>query len=856
MTSNDDNGTASSAERLVSSNFITDIVEADLASGRHRTVVTRFPPEPNGYAHLGHAFASYLDFGIAHDYGGRCNLRFDDTNPEVEEMRYVSSIEEDLRWLGWTWPKTLFSSDYFERLYELALRLVEMGDAYVDSSSSDEIQRLRGTVDRPGTPSPYRDRGTEENLDLFRRMRAGEFPNGSHVLRARIDMASPNMKMRDPLLYRIVHAEHYRTGSAWPIYPFYDFQHPLSDAIEGVTHSLCSLEFVDNRELYDWLVDRLFPDQERPRQYEFGRRNLEYTVVSKRRLMALVRGGHVSGWDDPRMPTLAGLRRAGVRPEAVRDFASRIGVSRTNRTVDIALLEHSVRDDLNGVAKRVMAVTQPLRVVLGNVDTERWLDAPYWPPDVDRSGSREVPFGRELAIERSDFAEHPPKGWRRLSPGAAVRLRHAFVIRCDEVVRDADGNPQELRCTALLDTLGTNPPGVKVAGAIHWVDTRHALPAELRLYDRLFTVPDPGAGGRDFLDDVNPASLVVRHGLVEPSVAEDPDGTRYQFERLGYFWRDPVDGRGATASRDGSAAGAADGPADVSGDGAGARMDPELGAGPEYAAAPLVFNRIVTLKDSWTRRRDAAEASGGADAGGADAGSADAGSADAGSADAGSADAGSADGVEAAVGGADAGGASPRPASASGAEPDPTAALDGRQRAQFSRFVADFGLDRDDAAQLAGRDELAGLFEGAVAEGANARSVANWIVNDLARVLKERPFDELRVTPERLAALVRLVDDGTVTGRVAREMFDEVMVRGTDPTLLVQERGLQRLDDEAGLREIVARVLAEHPAEVAAFQGGKVALQGFFVGQVMRATQGRAGPTLVQRLVRERLEQG
>ena len=434
MTSNDDNGTASSAERLVSSNFITDIVEADLASGRHRTVVTRFPPEPNGYAHLGHAFASYLDFGIAHDYGGRCNLRFDDTNPEVEEMRYVSSIEEDLRWLGWTWPKTLFSSDYFERLYELALRLVEMGDAYVDSSSSDEIQRLRGTVDRPGTPSPYRDRGTEENLDLFRRMRAGEFPNGSHVLRARIDMASPNMKMRDPLLYRIVHAEHYRTGSAWPIYPFYDFQHPLSDAIEGVTHSLCSLEFVDNRELYDWLVDRLFPDQERPRQYEFGRRNLEYTVVSKRRLMALVRGGHVSGWDDPRMPTLAGLRRAGVRPEAVRDFASRIGVSRTNRTVDIALLEHSVRDDLNGVAKRVMAVTQPLRVVLGNVDTERWLDAPYWPPDVDRSGSREVPFGRELAIERSDFAEHPPKGWRRLSPaprcGCATPSSSAATRSC------------------------------------------------------------------------------------------------------------------------------------------------------------------------------------------------------------------------------------------------------------------------------------------------------------------------------------------------------------------------------------------------------------------------------------------
>ncbi|MEJ2667762.1 MAG: glutamine--tRNA ligase/YqeY domain fusion protein, partial [Deinococcales bacterium] len=431
--------------RLVSPNFITDIIDRDLESGRHDHVVTRFPPEPNGFAHIGHAFASFLDFGLASDYGGVCNLRFDDTNPEVEEMRYVRSIEEDMRWLGWRWDGTRFASDYFEQLYALAERLVEMGDAYVDSLPSEEIQRMRGSVEKPGTPSPYRERTPAENLDLFRRMRAGEFDTGAHVLRAKIDLASPNMKLRDPLLYRIVHAHHYRTGDAWCVYPFYDFQHPLSDAIEGVTHSLCSLEFVDNRELYDWLVDRLFPGRERPRQYEFGRRNLEFTVVSKRRLIRLVNEGHVDGWDDPRMPTLAGLRRRGVRPEAIRDFAGRIGVSRTNRTVDMALLEHSIRDDLNAVAPRVMAVTDPLPLTLTNVEAGETLQAPYWPPDVPREGTRPLPFGPRLLIEREDFAETPPAGFRRLAPGRAVRLRHAYVVRCDEVVKDASGDVVELR---------------------------------------------------------------------------------------------------------------------------------------------------------------------------------------------------------------------------------------------------------------------------------------------------------------------------------------------------------------------------------------------------------------------------
>ena len=860
-------GTNDDRPRRVQPNFITDIIDRDLESGRPRGVVTRFPPEPNGYAHIGHAFASFLDFGLAADYGGVCNLRFDDTNPEVEEMRYVTSIEEDMRWLGWHWETTRFASDYFERLYALAETLITMGDAYVDSLPTDEIQRMRGSVEQPGTPSPFRERSVEQNLDLFRRMRAGEFETGAHVLRARIDLASPNMKLRDPLLYRIVHAHHYRTGDGWCIYPFYDFQHPLSDAIEGVTHSLCSLEFLDNRELYDWLVSRLFPGEERPHQYEFGRRNLEYTVVSKRRLIRLVNEGHVVGWDDPRMPTLAGLRRRGVRPGAIRDFAARIGVSRTNRTVDVALLEHSVRDDLNTSAPRVMAVTDPLPVVLTNVTADETLTAPYWPPDVPKHGERPVPFGPRLLIDREDFAEDPPKGFRRLAPGRAVRLRHAYVIRCDEVVKDADGSVRELRCSLLEGTLGRNPDGVKVGAAIHWLSADHALPAEFRLYDRLFTVPEPGADGSDFLEHLNPASLVVRHGFVEPSLAGDDADTRYQFERLGYFWRDPEEGR----------------------------------------REALVFNRIITLKDSWARRekarrdlgRDAPAQQGAASRPGdraADGATNPAVRAD-GSTDGSTDGSASGDGtwrrasasVEAGAATEEGAGASPDAGERAGgragdrandrtggragdragekagrdagsdagsAQPDPLAGLEPRQRETFERYRRELGLAVDDAALIAGRDELAGFFEAAVAEQPDPMAIANWVVNDLVRALKDRPLAELGVTPERLAHLVRLVERGTVTLPVARELFEEVVRTGTDPEMLVHERGLERLDDEDAVREIIASVLADHPAEVASYRGGKEGLRGFFVGQVMRRTQGRAEPTVVQRLVAEALAGG
>jgi glutaminyl-tRNA synthetase len=560
--------------RRVSPNFITDIIDEDLRHGRYPVIRTRFPPEPNGYLHIGHAKSICLNFGLALDYDGECNLRFDDTNPETESVEYVEAMRRDVRWLGFQWARELYASDYFERLYDMAVRLITDGKAYVDSLSDDEISAYRGTITEPGRPSPYRDRSIEENLDLFTRMRAGEFPNGAHVLRAKIDLASRNMKMRDPVLYRIVHAAHYRTGDAWCIYPLYDFAHGLSDAIEGISHSLCTLEFENNRAIYDWLVENLrgtcgLPESPRPYQYEFARLELDYTVLSKRKLIKLVEGGYVMGWDDPRMPTISGLRRRGVTPEAIREFANRIGVAKTNSRVDPAIFEAALRDDLNHRAPRVMAVRRPLRVVLTNYPPGKteYLDAPYWPHDVPRTGSRPVPFSRELRIEQDDFMESPPKGFHRLSPGGRVRLRHAYIIRCDEVVKDGP-EVVELRCTYEPDTLGRPGASGPVKGTIHWVSAPHALPAEIRLYDRLFAVPDPEAGDVEFTAYLNPGSLEVAQGYVEPSVRDGPTDTRYQFERLGYFWQDPRDSR------------------------------------PDR----LVFNRIVTLRDSRARAVGAVQA--------------------------------------------------------------------------------------------------------------------------------------------------------------------------------------------------------------------------------------------------------
>ncbi|AEG58568.1 glutamine--tRNA ligase/YqeY domain fusion protein [Desulforamulus ruminis] len=560
--------TTTTTKAALPSNFIQSIIDEDLENNKHAGQVhTRFPPEPNGYLHIGHAKSICLNFGLAAEYRGLCNLRFDDTNPSKEDVEYVESIQEDVRWLGFSWDDRLFyASDYFEKLYGYAVQLIKAGKAYVCDLNADEIREYRGTLTRPGIESPHRNRSVEENLQLFERMRTGEFEEGSRVLRAKIDMASPNLNMRDPVLYRIMKASHHRTGDNWCIYPMYDYAHPLSDAIEGITHSICTCEFEDHRPLYDWVLDALNFNP-RPRQIEFARLNLNYTVMSKRKLRELVEQGYVTGWDDPRMPTISGLRRRGYTPESIRDFCERIGVAKAVSTVDIALLEHCLREDLNFRAPRVMAVLRPLKVIIDNYpeDQVEWLEAEY-SSENSELGSRQLPFSRVLYIEQEDFMENPPKKFFRLSPGSEVRLKHAYIIKCERVVKNEQtGELMELHCTYDPDTRsGSAGQTRKVKGTLHWVSAAHALPAEVRLYDRLFIKenPDEEKDGVDFKAHLNPHSLdKLTSCWLEPSLAGALPGSRYQFLRQGYFNVDPVD------SRDGA----------------------------------LVFNRIVSLKDSWAK---------------------------------------------------------------------------------------------------------------------------------------------------------------------------------------------------------------------------------------------------------------
>jgi glutaminyl-tRNA synthetase len=540
--------------------FIRDIVTSDLASGKHKSVVTRFPPEPNGYLHLGHAKSICLNFGIAEEFGGHCSLRFDDTNPTKEEQEYIDAIERDVRWLGYDWGAHLhFASDYFEQLYAWAQHLIRTGKAYIDDQTQEEIRLTRGTLTEPGQNSPFRERSVDENLDLFTRMRAGEYPNGARVLRAKIDMSSGNINLRDPVLYRILHAHHPRTGDKWCIYPSYDFAHGQSDAIEHVTHSICTLEFADHRPLYDWCIENL-PVPSRPRQYEFARLNVTHTLLSKRVLTELVRGGHVSGWDDPRMPTLAGLQRRGVPAEALREFVKRIGVAKSNSTVDIGMFDFVVRETLNRTAPRRMAVLRPLKVVIENYPEGQveQLEAVNH-PEMPSLGTRQIPFGRELYIEHDDFMENPPKKFFRLAPGREVRLRYGYFITCRDVIKNAAGEVVELRCTYDPETRGGNAPdGRKVKGTIHWVSAAHGVPAEVRIYNLLFTAPQPDAAS--FAEQVNPASLEVVNAIVEPALTGANEAGAMQFERQGYFCRDR-----------------------------------------DSAPGKLVFNRTVGLRDTWAK---------------------------------------------------------------------------------------------------------------------------------------------------------------------------------------------------------------------------------------------------------------
>ncbi|MGI8748504.1 MAG: glutamine--tRNA ligase/YqeY domain fusion protein, partial [Deinococcus sp.] len=780
-------------------NFITDVVEADLQAGRVRPVVTRFPPEPNGYMHLGHAFATFLDFGVAQDHGGRCHLRMDDTNPEAESMEFALGLQEDVRWLGWDWgPHLYFASDRFEDYYQAAERLIELGAAYVDSVPQEEMRRLRGTAYAPGTPSPYRERSVEENLDLFRRMRAGEFPEEAHVLRAKIDLASPNMKLRDPVLYRILRAHHYRQGNGWCIYPMYDFQHPLQDAFEGVTHSLCSLEYVDNRAIYAWLMERLYPDAARPHQYEFGRRSLEYTIVSKRKLRRLVEGGFVTGWDDPRMPTIVAQRRRGVTPQAIRTFAAGIGVSRTNRTVDLAVYENAVRGDLNHHSPRVMAVLDPLRLVIGNLEEERHLDLPYWPHDVveaspdgllglpggervpPQQATRPVPLGRELYIERADFEVEPPQGFKRLTPGGRVRLRGAGIVQAERFELGPDG-----RVSTVYASL--QPEEGRAGGVIHWVDVRSAVPAEFRLYDRLFLVPHPeeatpedeaapGPEGdeppeADFLRHLNPESLRALRGYVEESVGHDPPDTRYQFERQGYFWQDPHDSR----------------------------------------PGALVFSRIVTLRDTWSGREPG----------------------------------------EAARTPAEEKAHKPRPAKAAA---PPAAAPASQLTSEQSRVQEELirlGVSEGDRAAILRDRPLQDYLSGLT--GPHAGTAASLAVSVLAPALRE---GEARVTLEALTQLASLVAGGQVSARSAREVLAEAQASGETPVGIVERLGLRQVSDPAQLEALIRQVMAEQPAKLAEYRAGKRGLTGFFAGQVMRLSQGQANPQRLAELLERLLAAG
>ena len=544
--------------------FIRSIIESDLASGKHRSIATRFPPEPNGYLHVGHAKSICLNFGLAQDYQGACNLRFDDTNPEKESEEYALAIQEDVRWLGFQWNGAVrWASDYFPALYAFAETLIEKGLAYVDDLTPEAMREYRGTLTQAGRDSPYRTRSVAENLDLFRRMKAGEFPDGAKTLRVKIEMASPNINMRDPVIYRIKRAHHIRTGDAWVIYPMYDYTHCISDALEDITHSLCTLEFEDHRPLYDWVLDQLSVPSH-PQQIEFSRLELHYTVTSKRKLNQLVTQGLVSGWDDPRMPTIHGMRRRGYTPEGIREFARRIGVSKSENVIDMAVLEGCIREDMETKVPRVMAVVNPLKVVLTNyqegLTTGR---SAGFHPNHPEFGERDVPISREIWVEQDDFAQTPPAGWQRLTPGSEVRLRYSYVIKCDEVIQDAAGKVIELRCSIDHDTLGKNPQGRKVKGVIHWVSATHAKPVEIRLYERLFTDPEPdGHKDRDFLEFINPESLRVVQGWGEPCIQDAVPESRYQFERLGYFCAD--------------------------------RLDHKPGE-------KLVFNRAVSLKDVWAK---------------------------------------------------------------------------------------------------------------------------------------------------------------------------------------------------------------------------------------------------------------
>ena len=746
-----------------SKDFLRTIVEEDLKAGKYQEVITRFPPEPNGFPHIGHAKSICINFGIARDYAGHCNLRMDDTNPTTEDMRYVEALKDAVTWLGFEWGENFyFASDYFPQIYTYAVQLVKMGKAYVDSLGEEEIREYRGSVKEPGRRSIFAERSIEENLDLLERMKNGEFKDGEHVLRAKIDMSAANMKMRDPLLYRIRHAHHFRTGDTWCIYPMYDFAHCLSDYIEGVTHSICTLEFENNRDIYDWVLDALELTPPRPYQHEFARLGMNYTVMSKRKLLELVNGNYVSGWDDPRLPTIAGYKRRGYTPESILNFCDQIGIAKANSMVDVAQLEFCIRDDLNQKVPRVMCVLDPLKVTIENYEGEEEIDASYYPHDVHKEGSRTLPFSKEIYIERDDFMENPLADYYRLTLHQPVRLKHAYILTCKDVVKDANGAIVEIKAVYHPDSKsGLDTSGIKVKSAIHWVSAKHAKKIEVRLYERLYKVDAP-----EGLEDLNPDSLHVNtHAVIEPAVITEKIDVRFQFERQGYFYADPID----------------------------------------YTAELPVFNKIVGLKGSWTKNAESPENT-------------------------------------------------PKHEVKKVHTEGEVTPMSEAESVLFEKFTANLGLNTEIANTLARDAQLAHFYEETLLHVNSPISIANIVANEVARELKQETT--LKFSARDIAELVKMIDEGTISTKIAKHVFEEMAKTGENPKAIVEAKGLVQISDPEKLKPMIEEVIAKNPDNVAKYKAGNTNLFGFFVGQVLKNSGGKANPTVVNALVSEKLNHG
>jgi glutaminyl-tRNA synthetase len=749
-----------------SKDFLRTIVEEDLKSGKYKEVITRFPPEPNGFPHIGHAKSICINFGIANDYNGHCNLRMDDTNPTKEDTKYVEALKDAVQWLGFNWGENVyFTSDYFSKIYEYAVQLIKMDKAYVDSLTEEEIREYRGTVTQAGKRSKYADRSVEENLDLLERMKNGEFKDGKHVLRAKIDMSAANMKMRDPLLYRIRHAHHFRTADDWCIYPMYDFAHCLSDYIEGVSHSICTLEFENNRDIYDWLLDTLELKLPRPYQHEFARLGINYTVMSKRKLLELVNGEYVNGWDDPRMPTIAGYKRRGYTKESILNFCDQIGIAKANSMVDVAQLEFCIRDDLNTKVPRVLCVLDPLKVTIENYEGSEEIDAPYYPHDVPKDGSRKLPFSKDIYIERDDFMENPPKGYFRLTPTQPVRLRHGYIISCKEVIKDANGNIIEIIAQYYPESKsGTDTSGIKVSSAVQWVSAKEAKTIEVRLYDRLFKNEAP-----EGLEDLNPNSLqIIKNALIEPAVITDKIDERFQFERHGYFYADPID----------------------------------------YTDEKPVFNKIVGLKDSWAKKTKKETAPKIID----------------------------------------------KPQIQKVQVVGTVEAMNDKQQELFDNYTNNLGLNSEVSNILARDEDLSRFYKEALAIINSPVTLANIIVNEVARELKQMEVSQVKFTPIQVSELVKMIDDEIISSKIAKEVFEEMAKSATNPRQIVEDKGLVQISDPSVISPIIDDIIAKNPDNVTKFKAGNTKLLGFFVGQVLKETGGKANPQVVNELVALKLK--